>query len=54
MLDAAGVDTIDVMKHLLAPCLTAARHLVWYVSYQVTGETRPVDDAPAGRAFEGR
>jgi hypothetical protein len=34
----------NVMKRLLAPCslgLSAAKHLAWYVSYQVTGETRP-------------
>ena len=33
----------EVMKRLLAPWsygLTAARHLAWYVSYQVTGEAR--------------
>jgi hypothetical protein len=33
-----------MMKRFLAPWsigITAARHLAWYVSYQVTGETRP-------------
>jgi hypothetical protein len=33
-----------MMKQLLTPWsygLTAARHLAWYVSYHVTGETRP-------------
>jgi hypothetical protein len=32
------------MKHLLAPVtmgLIAARHLAWYVNYQVSGQTRP-------------
>jgi hypothetical protein len=32
------------MRRLLLPLsvgVTAARHLAWYVSYQVTGETRP-------------
>jgi hypothetical protein len=32
------------MKRLLAPWslgIVAARHLAWYVSYQVNGETRP-------------
>jgi hypothetical protein len=32
------------MKALLVPFsigVTAARHLAWYVNYQVTGETRP-------------
>jgi hypothetical protein len=31
------------MKRLLAPLsigVTAARHLAWYVSYQMSGETR--------------
>jgi hypothetical protein len=35
------------MKQLLAPWsygLTAARHLAWYLSYQVTGETRRADE----------
>jgi hypothetical protein len=33
-----------MMKRLLAPWsigVNAARHLAWYVSYQVSGETRP-------------
>jgi hypothetical protein len=33
------------MHALLAPFamgVSAARHLAWYVNYQVTGETRPV------------
>jgi hypothetical protein len=32
------------MKRLLVPVslgLTAARHIAWYVSYQVSGETKP-------------
>lgn len=32
------------MKRLLAPWafgLNAARHLAWYVNYQVNGQTRP-------------
>jgi hypothetical protein len=32
------------MKRLLSPWhfgFDAARHLAWYVSYQVSGETRP-------------
>jgi hypothetical protein len=36
------------MKALLVPFtlgVTAARHLAWYVNYQVTGETRPVGEA---------
>jgi hypothetical protein len=28
------------MKRLLAPCVHAARHLTWYVNYQLSGETR--------------
>jgi len=34
------------MRRLLVPLsigVTAARHIAWYVSYQVTGETRPRD-----------
>jgi hypothetical protein len=34
------------MKRLLVPMafgVTAARHLAWYVSYQVTGEARTRD-----------
>jgi hypothetical protein len=33
----------DLVKRILAPFnlgVDAARHLAWYVSYQVTGETR--------------
>jgi hypothetical protein len=33
-----------MMKRLLTPWtigVSAARHLAWYVSYQVSGETRP-------------
>jgi hypothetical protein len=33
-----------LVKRLLAPVslgMLAARHLAWYVSYQVSGETRP-------------
>jgi hypothetical protein len=36
-------DTIVMMKRLLVPVVlgvSAARHLAWYVSYQVTGEAR--------------
>jgi hypothetical protein len=32
------------MRRLLVPMTlgySAARHLVWYLSYQVTGETKP-------------
>jgi hypothetical protein len=32
------------MRRLLAPVsigVSAARHLAWYLSYQVSGETRP-------------
>jgi hypothetical protein len=32
------------MRRILAPAargLDAARHLVWYLSYQVSGEVRP-------------
>jgi hypothetical protein len=35
------------MKLLLAPVtagLNAARHLRWYLSYQITGETRAESD----------
>lgn len=30
------------MKRLVAPghLVGAARHLIWYISYQITGETR--------------
>jgi len=34
------------MRRLLVPLsigVTAARHIAWYVSYQVTGETRSRD-----------
>jgi hypothetical protein len=40
----------DCMKALLMPLslgVTAARHLAWYVNYQVTGETRPAQSAVA-------
>jgi hypothetical protein len=33
-----------MMKRLIAPVaigVSAARHLAWYLSYQVSGETRP-------------
>jgi hypothetical protein len=33
-----------IMKRLLTPWslgVNAARHVAWYVSYQVNGETRP-------------
>ena len=42
------------MKALLVPFtlgVTAARHLAWYVNYQVTGETHPVA-VPAEAASE--
>lgn len=32
------------MKHLLAPWsmgMSAARHLAWYLNYQLSGQTRP-------------
>jgi hypothetical protein len=37
------------MKRLLAPLSVGAgatRHLIWYLSYQITGETRDVARAP--------
>jgi hypothetical protein len=40
------------MKRLLAPLtlgVGATRHLIWYLSYQITGETR-ASDGPASRA----
>jgi hypothetical protein len=52
MLCAAGVDTINAMKQLWAPWsygLTAARHLAWYVSYQVTGDARRGGEVPPRR-----
>jgi hypothetical protein len=39
-------DRIEWMKRLLVPValgVSAARHLAWYVSYQVTGEPRSRD-----------
>jgi hypothetical protein len=39
------------MKRLLTPLsvgVGATRHLIWYLSYQVTGETR--DEAASARA----
>lgn len=36
---------LALMKALLVPLslgVSAARHLAWYVSYHVNGETRPV------------
>jgi hypothetical protein len=40
------------MKRLLAPLTAgvgATRHLIWYLSYQMTGETREATrTAPAG------
>jgi hypothetical protein len=36
------------MKALLTPLtlgVSAVQHLAWYVNYQVTGETRPVEPA---------
>ncbi len=42
-LFAAQLDNVAAMKRLLAPWtlgMHAARHLAWYVNYQVSGETR--------------
>jgi len=39
------------MKRLLAPLTVgvgATRHLIWYLSYQITGETREAARAPRG------
>jgi hypothetical protein len=39
------------MKRLLAPLTVgvgATRHLIWYVSYQITGETREAAGTPRG------
>jgi len=39
------------MKRLLAPLTAgvgATRHLIWYLSYQITGETREAARAPRG------
>jgi hypothetical protein len=44
------------MKRLLAPlCLGvgATRHLIWYVSYQITRETRKEGDAGPARHASG-
>jgi len=42
------------MKRLLAPLTVgvgATRHLIWYLSYQITGETREATrTAPGGLA----
>jgi hypothetical protein len=38
------------MKRLLAPLnvgVGATRHLIWYLSYQITGETREAARTPA-------
>jgi hypothetical protein len=40
------------MKRLLAPLtlgVGATRHLIWYLSYQITGETRETVRATPGR-----
>jgi hypothetical protein len=40
------------MKRLLAPLtlgVGATRHLIWYLSYQITGETRGQDGTPPDR-----
>jgi hypothetical protein len=40
------------MKRLLAPLTVgvgATRHLIWYLSYRITGETREAADTPRGR-----
>jgi hypothetical protein len=45
-LVAEHADTMTEMKHLLTPWsigVNAVRHLGWYLSYQVSGETRPRD-----------
>ena len=37
------------MKRLIAPLtlgVGATRHLIWYLSYQITGETRDVARTP--------
>jgi hypothetical protein len=39
------------MKRLLAPLnvgVGATRHLIWYLSYQITGETREAARTPPG------
>jgi hypothetical protein len=39
------------MKRLLAPLTVgvgATRHLIWYLSYQITGETREAARTPPG------
>jgi hypothetical protein len=39
------------MKRLLAPLTVgvgATRHLIWYLSYQITGETREAARTPDG------
>jgi hypothetical protein len=39
------------MKRLLAPLTVgvgATRHLIWYLSYQITGETREAARTPHG------
>jgi hypothetical protein len=39
------------MKRLLAPLAVgvgATRHLIWYLSYQITGETREAARTPPG------
>jgi hypothetical protein len=42
-LFAADPDRVTDMKRLLAPWtlgMHAARHVAWYVNYQLSGETR--------------
>jgi hypothetical protein len=42
MHQAAGIRS-DVMRRFLAPFalgVSAARHLAWYLNYQMTGEAR--------------
>jgi hypothetical protein len=42
-LFAADPYRVTEMKRLLAPCtmgMHAARHLAWYLNYQLSGETR--------------
>ncbi len=45
------------MKRLLAPLnvgVGATRHLIWYLSYQITGETRDAARTPSSDASSQR
>ena len=45
------------MKRLLAPLtlgVDATRHLIWYLSYQVTGEAREITHAARTNALRCR